>query len=98
MDEGYDLKCKVPKFFSQTRFANYAVKIYVRFRESYPVLVSCLDEVKELYSNGNSDQKKKAETAKDILNSIFNVKFGLSLAVLVDVYTVYSQIAVLLQV
>ena len=97
MDEGYDLKCKVPKFFSQTRFANYAVKIYVRFRESYPVLTICLEEVKELYSNWNSDQKKKAETAKYILNSIFNVKFGLSLAVLVDVYSVYSQIAVLLQ-
>ena len=54
--------------------------------------------MKELFSNGTADQKKKAETAKDILNSIFNVKFGLSLAVLVDVYSVYSQIAVLLQV
>ena len=25
VEEGYDLKCKVPKIFSQTRFANYAV-------------------------------------------------------------------------
>ena len=32
VEEGYDLKCKVPKFFSATRFANYAVKIYTRFR------------------------------------------------------------------
>jgi hypothetical protein len=61
-------------------------------------LVSCLEEVKELYSDGTSDQKKMAETAKDIMNSIFNIKFGLSLAVLIDVYNIYSQIAVLLQV
>ena len=32
VDEGYDLKCKVPKFFSVTRFANYSVTIYTRFR------------------------------------------------------------------
>ena len=32
VEEGYDIKCKVPKFFSATRFANYAVKIYTRFR------------------------------------------------------------------
>ena len=32
VEEGYDLKCKVPKFFSATKFANYAVKIYTRFR------------------------------------------------------------------
>ena len=32
VEEGYDVKCKVPKFFSATRYANYAVKIYTRFR------------------------------------------------------------------
>jgi hypothetical protein len=31
-EEGYKIRCKVPKFFSETRFANYAVKIYERFR------------------------------------------------------------------
>ena len=62
------------------------------------MLITCLEEVKELYSAGTSDQKKKAETAKEILNNIFNIKFALSLAVLCDVYTIYSQIAVLLQV
>ena len=62
------------------------------------MLITCLEEVKELYSAGTSDQKKKAETANEILNNIFNIKFALSLAVLCDVYTIYSQIAVLLQV
>ena len=67
-------------------------------RESYPVLISCLEEVQNLYSDGTSDQKKKCETAKDILNSIYNTKFALSLAVLCDVYTIYSNMALLLQV
>jgi hypothetical protein len=31
VEEGYDLKCKAPKFFSATRFANYAVKININF-------------------------------------------------------------------
>ena len=61
------------------------------------MLISCLEEVKGLYFNGRSDQKKKAETAEDILNSIYNIKFSLTLAVLIDVYEIYSQISVLLQ-
>ncbi len=32
VEEGYDIKCKVPKSFSKTRFANYAVQIYDWFR------------------------------------------------------------------
>ena len=62
------------------------------------MLISSLEEVQKLYHAGTSDQKKKAETAKDILNNIYNIKFALSLAVLCDVYTIYSQIAILLQV
>lgn len=96
-EEGYDFKVKVPRFFSETRFANYASKIYVRFRESYPVLIACLEEVKQLHHNGTSDQKTKAENAEDISSSIYNIKFALSLAVLCDVYHIYSQISVLLQ-
>ena len=115
MEEGYDLKCKVPRFFSETRFANFSAKVcnrfrynteninikdkshYFDFRESYPFMIAFLEEVKELYSNGRSDEKKKAQTADVILKSIYNIKFSLNLAVLCDVYNIYSQIAVLLQ-
>ena len=39
VEEGYDIKSKVTKFFSATRFANYAVKIYTRFRyKSGPII------------------------------------------------------------
>ena len=44
-------------------------------RENYPVLVASLEEVKDLFFNGRSDEKKKAENAEDILNLIYNVKF-----------------------
>ena len=62
------------------------------------MLIACLEEVKNLYSDGRSDEKKKAQKAGDILHSIYNIKFTLTLAVLCDVYEIYSQIAVLLQV
>ena len=39
IEEGYDLKSKVPKFFSVTRFAIYVVNVDKRFREMYPALV-----------------------------------------------------------
>ena len=39
VEEGYDIKCKVPKFFSATRFANYAVKIYTRFRYGLVLII-----------------------------------------------------------
>ena len=67
------------------------------FRNSYPALVACLEEVKKLYFNGTSTQKKKAENAEDILNAIYSIKFTLSLAVLCDIYAIYSKISVLLQ-
>ena len=50
-----------------------------------------------MFHNGTSEQKKKAEKAEEILNSIYSIKFALTLAVLIDVYRIYSQIAVLLQ-
>ena len=98
VEEGYDLSLKVPKFFSETRFANYASKVYSQFREMYPVLVSCLEDVKRQFCNGTTDQKKKAANAEDILNAIYSVKFALSLAVLCDIYRIFAQMAVLLQV
>ena len=61
------------------------------------MLISCLEEVKGLHLNGTSDQKKKAEKAEDILNSIYSVLFALTLAVLCDVYAIYSKMAILLQ-
>ena len=32
VEDGYEFKCKTPKFFSETRFANYAVRVYTTFR------------------------------------------------------------------
>jgi hypothetical protein len=32
VEEGYEFSHKVPKFFSETRFANYASRVYNTFR------------------------------------------------------------------
>ena len=69
----------------------------ILLRDSYAALVRCLEEVKGMFHNGTSEQKKKAEKAEEILNSIYSIKFALTLSVLIDVYRIYSQIAVLLQ-
>ena len=62
------------------------------------MLIATLEEVKLLYFNGTSDQKTKAENAEDITKEIYNVKFALTLAVLCDVYRIFSEISVILQV
>ena len=48
------------------------------------MLIASLEEVKPLFYGGATDEKKKANGADDILNSIFNIKFALTLAVLCD--------------
>lgn len=68
------------------------------YRESFPVLIASLEEVKLLHVNGTSVEKTKAEKAEDISKEIYNVKFALTLAVLCDVYRIFAQISVLLQV
>ena len=68
------------------------------YRESFPVLIASLEEVKLLHVNGTSVEKTKAEKAEDISKEIYNVKFVLTLAVLCDVYRIFAQISVLLQV
>ena len=45
--------------------------------ENYPVLVACLEEVKDLFCNERYDEKKKAENAEDILNLIYKIMFTL---------------------
>ena len=71
---------------------------YLNFRETLPALVTSLEEVKSLFYNGTSDERQKAKNADDIMQSIYNVLFALTLAVLVDVYSVYGKIAEVLQV
>lgn len=67
-------------------------------RESYAPLIACLEEVKATHHGGTSDQRAKAQKADEISNLIYSVKFALSLAMVCDFYSVYSQIAILLQV
>jgi hypothetical protein len=45
--EEAEIVFQTPKFFSETRFANHARKVYVSFREDFPALVRTLEEIQQ---------------------------------------------------
>ena len=99
LEEGYDLKLRVPKMFSTTRFANFLHQLYRDFRGYYAGLIATLDEVKSIYhSSSDARQRERAQTADMIEGRIFTVKWSLSLSVNCDVYQVYGIGVNILQV
>ena len=98
-EEGYEnFKVKRPLNFSETKFANWAQKVYSTFRDIFRALVVTLSEVKEDNWQGDNHPKKKANTADELEGSIYNYTFLLSLSCMVDVYSVYSRITNILQI
>lgn len=67
---------KTPKFFSETRFANHARKVYVSFCEGFPALVCTLE--------GSSENQTKAKHASDLSNKIVYKRFAVMLCGLCD--------------
>ena len=65
---GIDIKGKVPRFFSDTRFANYSSLVYAGFIENFPAMIRAITQVQEEgYAQGASDnQKKKADKCAGI--------------------------------
>lgn len=47
MEEGEDadISFKTSQFFSETRFANHARKVYASFSDDFPAIIRTLDEV-----------------------------------------------------
>ena len=86
----YAFRLKYPKFNNDTRFENYIYLQYVEFWEKYPLLIEVFEETKEDLREGNSSEKKKAETADQVQGKMYNVKFALSLSGMCDVYKHYS--------
>ena len=87
----YEFRMKTPKFNSDTRFENHIFTQYRDFRETYPLLLEVLEKTKVEYSQGDSTEKKKADTADQVQGKMFNTKFALSLSGLCDVYSKYSN-------
>lgn len=86
-----DLQYRPPRFFSATRFANHVVKVYESFRETFPAMIRVLEEIQHDLRNATAtEEKKKCANAASISNEIFNLKFGLTLSGVCDIYKVFS--------
>ena len=88
---------KTPKFNCDTRFENYIYQLYSEFRERYALLLEVLEATKEEFRQGLSTERKKADTADEIMGRMYNSKFNLSLSGMTDVYKPYSTGIKLLQ-
>ena len=93
MKEGADanINFKTPKFFSETRFANHARKVYASFREDFPAIIRTLEEVQLENMDGSSDERKKATNASDLSNTMLNKRFTTILSRLCDIYEVFGH-------
>ena len=95
---GYDVNFKFPRFYSETKFANYVRLVYCSFREDYPGIVRTFSEVVEKLRGGTSQDKVKAKDISRIQNEVFNLKFMVQLSGSCDVYNRFGMIVNLLQI
>ena len=65
---GLDIKAKLPRFFSDTRFANYSSLVYSGVVENFPAMIRALTEVQEEGSapGASANEKKKADKCAGI--------------------------------
>ena len=87
--EGFEINMKVPRFFSETRLPNYAAMVYEGFWQSLPAIIKRLEEIQAENWQGSAEQRKKADKAAGLQNSIYNLSFVLRLAGMVDIYKVF---------
>ena len=74
------------KNFSETRFANYARRVFINLRKDYRPVTLSLKKLSLSLKDGNSQEKEKARDADDMLNQIGNIRFCLSLSGITDLY------------
>jgi hypothetical protein len=98
-DSGVSINFKMPRFFSETRFANYSYLVYSGFIENFPAVVKSLVELQEagLLQTASTNDQKKADRAAGLQSTVYSLKFVLSLCALCDVYSHYSKSVNVLQ-
>ena len=74
---GTDLQFKMPRFFSETRFPNYASVVLHGFKENYPALIKSLVELEEagLLNTATANDVNKADQAARLLILIYSLEF-----------------------
>ena len=83
---GFDINFKFPRFYSETKFANYVRLVYSSFREDYPGMIRTFSEAVEKLKLGTSQNKSKAKDLSCIQEKMFNLKFVLELSGSCDIY------------
>ena len=94
---GYDINFKFPRFYSETKFANYVRLVYSSFREDYPGMIRTFSEAVEKLKLGTSQNKSKAKDLSSIQEKMFNLKFVLELSGSCDIYIRFGHAVNVLQ-
>ena len=65
---GLDIEAKLPRFFSDTRFANYSSLVYSGVVENFPAMIRAITEVQKEGSapGASANEKKKADKCAGI--------------------------------
>ena len=97
--EGVEVTFRPPRFFSDTRFANYSYKVFLSFLENFGAIVRVLAEMieKGQATGASAREREKADKAAGLLSKILNLKFLLQLAIVCDVYKHFGACINLLQ-
>ena len=93
----YGIDLKDPLFQSETRFANYAYRLYQHMEQDYAICISTLEKIKLEKRNGSSEDRAKAREAEQLQQSIQNKKFAIVLCGLCDIYAKFSSLVNCLQ-
>ena len=99
-EEGVDINFKIPRFFSETRFANYSHLVYSGFVENFPAVMKTLVEVQEagMGKAPSSHAWKKADKCAGLQILVYSLTFLLCLCAICDIYSHYSRSVNVLQI
>jgi hypothetical protein len=97
---GVDIQFKMPRFFSETRFANYSFLVMKGFIENYPAVVKSLAELQEagMLDTATANDVKKADRAAGLQAAVYSLEFVLTLSAICDLYSHYAKSVNVLQI
>ena len=91
-----DQEMSNPLTWSNTKFANYAQRLYLAMTKDFPAILEVLTKIQK-DRNKDSKAKERAENAEQIEKKISNKKFAVRLCGVTDIYKVFGQMVGVLQ-
>ena len=90
-----EIELSNPMTWSNTKFANYAHRVYLSMTNDLPAILNVLTKIQK--DGSNAKAKEKADNAEQIERRISNKKFAVCLCGVTYVYKVFGQIVRVLQ-